>query len=183
MYILLPKLLSSEQCDKLSELYYSDKVRKRRLATSETAPTPKSVTMGQWNNPCDLATRIDTFICDAIRPKLSEIQESAHDTYIINELFLYMYYEEGDFFGSHVDFPETEGRRNKLYPNLKTMISWIGLLQRCEEGGVFSIGNQKNLLQEKGDVIVFNGKYEHEVSKIIKGKRLTILNFIYSQHS
>lgn len=82
-------------------------------------------------------------------------------------------YNEGHFFEKHVDNIKYETGEKIYYRK----ISALYLVQKCEIGGEFKINNEIQNLKENS-MIIFKSNTEHEVTKILKGKRFSIFCFL-----
>ena len=85
------------------------------------------------------------------------------------------FYREGGFMNQHIDNIHQSHGQKQGYPHLTSLI----FLNDDYEGGEFVICGEP-LKKEQGSAVVFpsNFMYPHEVKKVTKGKRFSVMTWI-----
>ena len=86
------------------------------------------------------------------------------------------FYREGGFMNQHIDNIHHSHGQQYGYPHITSLI----FLNDDYEGGEFVICGDKQIEKKQGSAIIFpsNFMYPHEVKKVTKGKRFSVMTWI-----
>ena len=86
------------------------------------------------------------------------------------------FYREGGFMNEHIDNIHHSHGQKYGYPHITSLI----FLNDDYEGGEFVVCGDKQIEKKQGSAIIFpsNFMYPHEVKKVTKGKRFSVMTWI-----
>ena len=103
------------------------------------------------------------FVSELINKDLKKINKF----YEVSEFITFLIYNEGDFFGNHIDGPSYSSNK------LNTVLTGGYLLNTDYKGGDFILENKK-LSVSIGELFVFGRNDWHEVKEVTEGVRYSL---------